>query len=326
MDTRLLVLLLYCWASSPAVADTADVREWLVPWANSSPTDPYVDARGRVWFVGARGDYIANFSSDDGEFNRYDLRDGTAPSALLVSADRQLWFASRKRRHIGVMNPSTGRVTLYDMPDRKAREPRSLAFDDSGDIWFTAENSQFIGRLRVADGEIELVELPGRKPRPFGIAVAQDGQIWVAASGRNALFRIEPTSLTVTSHDVPDRDARPHRIGITSDGSVWYTDRARGLLGRLSPDLGQFTEWPMPGGPDSEPLAMAVDRYDRLWIVETGRDPNRLIGFDPASGVFLTTTDIPSGAGSVSHLHYSEASGEVWFGTETNYLGRAVVH
>jgi virginiamycin B lyase len=82
----------------------------------------------------------------------------------------------------------------------------------------------------------------------------------------------------------------------------------------------------MPGGEDSRPFGMAVDRNDRIWIVETGSTPNRLVGFDSGLGTFLTETDIPSGAGSVSHLHYAEAAGEIWFGTGTNYVGRARVH
>ena len=51
-----------------------------------------------------------------------------------------------------------------------------------------------------------------------------------------------------------------------------------------------------------------------------------MVEFDTGSGSFLTETDIPSGAGSVSHLFYHEPLGEVWFGTETNYIGRARVH
>ena len=37
-----------------AAADTVEIREWTVPWANTRPRDPIVDAEGRVWFVGQR--------------------------------------------------------------------------------------------------------------------------------------------------------------------------------------------------------------------------------------------------------------------------------
>ncbi|MEE8514360.1 MAG: hypothetical protein V3S73_06555 [Gammaproteobacteria bacterium] len=71
---------------------------------------------------------------------------------------------------------------------------------------------------------------------------------------------------------------------------------------------------------------MAVDKNDRLWFVETGISPNRFVGFDTVSGNFLSRTEIPSGAGSVRHMYYFQPAGEVWFGTDSNYVGRAKVH
>jgi virginiamycin B lyase len=102
---------------------------------------------------------------------------------------------------------------------------------------------------------------------------------------------------------------------IDDDQQLWYAGFKRGHIGILDPASGQVTEY-----------AMAVARNDCIWIVETGRMPNRLAGFDASAGSFLTESDIPSGAGSVSHLFYHEAGGEIWFGAETNYIGRAIVH
>ena len=46
-----------------ALAATVDIREWPlpewpVPWKNTRPSDPAVEATGRVWFVGQEGDYL----------------------------------------------------------------------------------------------------------------------------------------------------------------------------------------------------------------------------------------------------------------------------
>ena len=328
MQFRTAVILLagITAATSPTVADTVDIREWLVPWEESAPTDAWVDAGGRVWFVGSRGDYVANFSQQTGEFNRYDLRKGAAPAALLIDENRSLWFASNRRRYIGILNPGTGRITEVEMPDRKAKELRSLAFDRNGDVWFTAEDGNLIGMIDADNMEVALIPLGGRNARPFGIAIDSANIPWVAASGRNALFRIDPVTLSAEEIPIPDEKSRPRRIVITSDDQVWYTDHELGALGRYDARTQQFTRWSMPGGENSRPYGMAADRNDRIWIVETGSTPNRLVGFDTGLGSFLTETDIPSGAGSVSHLHYVEAAGEIWFGTETNYIGRAKIH
>jgi virginiamycin B lyase len=45
-----------------------------------------------------------------------------------------------------------------------------------------------------------------------------------------------------------------------------------------------------PRWPGSLPYAMTVDDADRLWFVETGVQPNRLVGFDPKTEHFISVT------------------------------------
>ena len=70
---------------------------------------------------------------------------------------------------------------------------------------------------------------------------------------------------------------------------------------------------------------MAVDDKDRLWMVETGSQPNRLVGFDPKTEKFFGITPIPSGGGTVRHMMFDKQSGQIWFGTDNNTIGRAEV-
>lgn len=70
---------------------------------------------------------------------------------------------------------------------------------------------------------------------------------------------------------------------------------------------------------------MAKDDQDNLWMVETGETPNRLIGFNPQAGEFFSNTKIPSGAGSVRHMYFHQPKGELWFGEDNNYIGRAKI-
>ena len=51
--------------------------------------------------------------------------------------------------------------------------------------------------------------------------------------------------------------------------------------------------------------------------------PNRFVGFDPGTGEFFAATEIGSGGGSVRHMYYDQRTQSIWFGTDTNYLGRA---
>lgn len=70
---------------------------------------------------------------------------------------------------------------------------------------------------------------------------------------------------------------------------------------------------------------MALDGQGRIWIAETGVQPNRLVGFDPARETFFSINEVPSGGGSVRHMVYDPDTNSIWFGTDTNNLAQARV-
>ena len=304
-----------------STSQTVEIREWLVPWSNSRPRDPYVDSSRRVWFVGQAGHYVASLHPETGEFKRYDLEPGTGPHNLIVADDgssRRIWYAGNLTAHIGKLDPDTGKVDKIKMPDKMARDPHTLVFDSNGDIWFTVQGGNFVGKLTVETGEVTLLGVPTKRSRPYGIVVNSKDEPWVAEFGSNKLIRIDRVNMSLEEIELPNEKSRPRRLAITSDDNVWYVDYALGLLGRYEPDEQRFTEWQLPSGNKSYPYGMAVDKNDRLWIVETGISPNRFVGFDTVSEKFLGATEIPSGAGSVRHMYYFQPTGEVWFGTDGN--------
>lgn len=332
MTVRALVLaLLVCvpWVVGAAETVTVDIREWPVPWPDSRPRDPFVEPSGRVWFVGQRGDYAANLDPASGEFRRFELEPGTGPHNLIVAGDGEeavVWYAGNRNAHIGRLDPRSGAIDRFPMPIAAARDPHTLIFDNEGDIWFTVQGGNFVGRLATHSGEVSLLEVPTAGARPYGIKLNTRGEPWAVEFGSNKLLRIDRRALAVEEIELPHADSRPRRLVITSDDHVWYVDYALGRLGRYEPEAGRFTEWDLPSGSQSQPYAVAVDRFDRVWLVETGVQPNRFVGFDTRSEKFISGTDIPSGGGRVRHMHYHEPSGEIWFGTDTNNVGRAKVH
>ena len=75
------------------------------------------------------------------------------------------------------MNPNTGKIDAFNMPDSSARDPHSGVFDEHGIFWFTLQHSNQIGKLNPSTGSIELRELPTKGSRPYGIKVADSGDI-----------------------------------------------------------------------------------------------------------------------------------------------------
>jgi len=301
----------------------AEIRQWEVPYENSRPRDPYVGPDGTVWFVGQRTHYVASLDPETGEFSRFPLEDGTGPHNLIVGDDGAIWYAGNRAMHIGKMDPATGAIEKIMMPDSAARDPHTLVFSGDDHIWFTLQGANKVGRLTRSTGEVELVDVPTPSARPYGIIVDPSGRPWIAQLGTNKLGTVDPATMAYEEIAVPREGARLRRLVRTSDGAIWYGDYAEGYLGRYDPETGAFREWPAPGAAQSGPYAMAVDHEDRIWFVETRQDPNRFVGFDPATESYFFSQPIASG--SIRHMVFHEPTRTIWFGTDSNTIGRLAV-
>jgi virginiamycin B lyase len=323
----LAILGTACAAEPPgvaaALADTLEIQEWKVPWENTRPRDPTVAADGRVWFVGQVGNYVAVFDPRTAEFRRYDLPARALPHTVTAGPDGMLYYAGNGDAHIGRLDPATGQIRRYDMPDAAARDPHTIVFSETGDAWFTVQGGNFIGRLNPTTGEVRLVQPTVAGARPYGIVVDETNRPWAVLFGTNRVATVDPATMELKEFVLPAAEARPRRLVRTADGMIWYGDVRRGMLGRLDPRDGSVKEWALPGGEDSGPYAMALDDQGKIWIAETGVRPNRLVGFDPAAERFFGSTAIPSGGGAIRHMVFHAPTRSIWFGADTNTLGRA---
>jgi virginiamycin B lyase len=317
--TPSLALLLTALSTSVSAAPV-QIDEWIVPWEASRPRDPYVASDGRVWFNGQADHYIAVLDPASGDMRRVDLPDDAGPHNLIIDQDGIVWYAGNRRGYIGRYDDRDGSFTRYPMPDAAARDPHTLVFGPEGDIWFTLQQSNMLGRLDPVSGAVQLQEATTPRARPYGIVAVADG-VWVALFGSNRLAHWT-TDGHYTEFELPDPALRPRRLEVIGD-DVWYVDYATGRLGVLRTDDGSQQTWPLPAGRAAQPYAMAVDHRGRIWLVETGPAPIRLIGVDPSDMSFFSVTDVPSGAGSIRHMVFDAERQEIWFGTDANTVGRA---
>jgi virginiamycin B lyase len=314
--------------ATAALVPPVDVKidEWTVPWEKSRPSDPFVDGNGQVWFVGQAANYIARLDPLSGKFARFEVDSGTSPHNLVVTADGTVWFAGSGNGIIGELDPATGRVTRHRVGQVGAMDPNTMVLDRRGQLWFTAQESNRVGRLDTKTGEFRIVRVGREGAKPYGIVVDGKQLPWVALSGMNYLIQYNPATLGGYPFALPNAATRVRRLAATSDGKIWYGDYARGMLGRLDPSTRETKEWPLPSGAKSQPYAMAVDDRDRVWVVETGVRPNRLVGFDTKTLTVVANVPIAkSGGGTVHHMTFDAVSRMLWFGTDENTIGRAIL-
>lgn len=318
--------------AAPAVAQTPtdpELTEWVVPYPESRPRDPMVGPEGRVWFVGQTSDYVSYLDPTTGEFTKFDLDAGAGPHNLVVDNDGTVFYTGNRATHIGALDPESGAIEKFMMPDDRARDPHTLIFDSQGDMWFTVQQGNFIGKLWKETGEVRLVESlkiegarRGNSSRPYGIVMDSRDRPWIALFNTNHIGTVNPETFELETFELPE-NALPRRIALTSDDIVWYGDWTRGTLGRLDPTTGEVTEFPLPSGEGSRPYGMAVDDSNRIWVVETGVQPNKFVGFDPMTEEFFSEVAVESGGGTIRHMYFDAETNSVWFGADTNTIGVA---
>ena len=327
-----MTVLLPSWLEAQSAASSQDdptVQQWTVPWERTRPRDPYVAPDGRVWFVGQAGNYVAVLDPSTGGMKRYEIEEDAFPHTVVVDDQGTVWYAGNRGRHIGRLDPATGEVKRYDMPDPDARDPHTIAFDPAGDMWFTLQGSNMIGHMDKETGRVRLIDAPtDRGPRgdsgvrPYGIKLDSQGRPWIALLGTDMIATVDPATMRLRTYDLPEGSAA-RRLVVDSKDRIWYGDWNHGQLGMLDPVTGEVKEFDDPNGSDSGPYGMAIDEWDRIWYVNTRVTPNRFVGFDPATESFIANMPIESGA--IRHMYYDRANRTIWFGTDSNTIGKAVV-
>ena len=66
---------------------------------------------------------------------------------------------------------------------------------------------------------------------------------------------------------------------------------------------------------------LVAEGIERIIVTGDFHISTQMVGAD--TGEFFAATEIGSGGGSVRHMYYDQRTQSIWFGTDTNYLGRA---
>ncbi|WP_299625976.1 hypothetical protein [Pelagibius sp.] len=278
-------------------------KEWVVPTLGQRPRDPIEAADGTVWWAGQWGNLIGRIDPATGAMQEYALPERSMPHTVTLDRAGNVWFTGNKNGTMGKLDPATAEITVYKMPDPAARDPHSAIFDAEGILWFTLQHSNMIGRLDPVSGAVRLVTMTRPGARPYGIKIDAEGNPWFACNGSNCLVKVDPATMALTVVDLPIPATTVRRLDIAEDGMIWYVNSSQGRLGRLDPVSGAIREWPSPSGPASHPYALAI--VDGIvWYNESGKRPDTLVRFDPASERFQSWA-IPSGgvyAGIIRHM------------------------
>src|SRR5947208_2354496 len=181
-------------------------------------------------------------------------------------------------------------------------------------IWFCGQAGNYLAYFVPTTGEFKKYELPPGSG-PHNLIVDKTGMLWYSATLAGYIGRLDPKDGSIKQYPIPDRIVRdPHTPVFDKNGDIWFTAQVGNADRHLT----------VAGGPDARPYAMVRDDEDRVWVVETSR-PNRFVSFDARTLQFSEETQVPSGGGVVRHMFYDPKSKSIWFGTDNNTIGQAIV-
>lgn len=268
----------------------------------------------------------------------------------IQAPDGTIWWAGQWGNLIGKINPATGAMKEYPLPE--GSKPHTVTLDKAGNVWFTGNKNGTIGKLDPKTEKITVYKMPdpdakdphsaifdkdgtlwftlqhsnmvGRLDPTNGIKIDADGAPWVACNGSNCLVKVDPKTMELTEVKLPNGQTTVRRLDIDDNGIIWYVNSSQGRLGRYDPKTGEIKEWASPSGPKSHPYALAVVDGN-VWYNESGKRPDTLVRFDPATETFQSWP-IPSGdvhAGIVRHMRPTKEGGLVLHQSSTNRIIRA---
>ena len=100
-----------------------------------------------------------------------------------ADAEGRIWYTGNGNGTVGVIEPATGEITEYPMPDPAARDPHSAIVGADGRVFFTLQSATWRAASTRRPATIDLVTMPVAESAPYGIELAPDGGVWIAVNG-----------------------------------------------------------------------------------------------------------------------------------------------
>jgi virginiamycin B lyase len=216
-------------------------------------------------------------------YTEYDLpRETISPHDVIADADGMVWYSSFGEQNLGRLDPATGKVTEYPVPEHKAGFPTGflgLRADKAGNLWLGNMYQATIVKFDRKAESFQFWPLPAAQnidAAQVNMVSAQssdiDGRVWAQNNGFAGVHRLDIASGKIETWE-PFKNApegEPHNIYDVipdSKNNVYFTDFRQRHIGRIDAATGEIRLWEIPT-PRSAPRRGTMDTQDRLWFGE----------------------------------------------------------
>jgi virginiamycin B lyase len=223
------------------------------------------------------------------------------------AADGAIWWAGQWGNLVGRIDPATGEMTEYPLPD--GAMPHSVLLDDAGNVWYTGNKNGTVGKLDPDTGEITVYEMPDPAAKdPHTAVFDEHGILWFTLQQSNMVGRLDPASGEIRLVTMPTPGAKPYGIKIDAEGTPWVACNGSNCLVEVDPKTMALTEVELPI-PETTVRRLDIADDGTIWYVNSSQ--GRLGRFDPKTGEIK---EWPSPSGPDSHPYaIAVVDGVVWY-------------
>ena len=216
-------------------------------------------------------------------YTEYDLpRETISPHDVIVDPDGIVWFSSFGEQNLGRLDPKTGQVTEFPIPEHKPGFPTGglgLRADKEGNLWLGNMYQATIVKFDRMSKTFKFSPLPTEQnidAAQVNMVSAQsshvDGKVWAQNNGFAGVHRLDLATGAIETWQ-PFRDGPKgvfHNIYDVipdSKNNVYFTDFRQRHIGRIDAKTGELKLFEIPT-PGSAPRRGSMDAQDRLWFGE----------------------------------------------------------
>ncbi|MFZ1171882.1 MAG: carboxypeptidase regulatory-like domain-containing protein [Bradyrhizobium sp.] len=257
-------------------------------------------------------------------YTEYDLpRETIEPHDVIVDVNGMVWFSSFGEQNLGRLDPRTGKLTEFAIPEHKPGFPTGLLglrSDAEGNLWFGNMYQATIARFDPktetfkfwpleGEGNIDAAQINMVSPQSSGV----DGKVWAQNNGFAGIHRLDVASGKLETFEPFKGMSGPHNIYDVipdSKNNVYFTDFRQRHIGRLDAKTGQIDLYETPT-PSSAPRRGSMDAQDRLWFGEYRGD--RIGMFDTKKEEFREWPIPPKWSSPYDVV--VDKNGEAWTGS-----------
>jgi virginiamycin B lyase len=258
----------------------------------------------------------------------YDLpRETIEPHDVIVDADGIAWYSNFGEQTFGKLDPKTGKVTEWPVPELKKGWPTGmlgLRADKDGNMWLGMMYQGAIAKFDPKTEKFQIWSLPPEMNKDMtqvNMVSPQsshvDGKVWTQNNGFAAVHRLDLASGNIETF-APFKDTPAgvnHNIYDVipdSQNNVYFTDFAQEHIGRIDAKTGEVKLFAVPTKA-SAPRRGMMDPQDRLWFGEYRG--NKIAMFDTKTEKFQEWV-APTPWSAPYDVHVDK-NGEAWTGSMT---------